>query len=104
MKTYNKLVRDNIPEIIKNSGKKFNIRILDNCTYYEALISKLLEEVNEFIESDNPEEIADILEVIEAIILAKNLTLDEINEMKKYKKQERGGFDKKILLEDVYED
>ena len=46
-KTYNKLVRDNIPNIIDSQkGRKANWRILDNEQYLQELNKKLIEEAN----------------------------------------------------------
>jgi len=103
MTTYNKLIRDKIPEIVEDSGKKPMIHILDKDTYYKELVKKLLEETNEFIESDNPEEIADILEVIDALIKARGISKQEIIKIQQTKRSKRGGFDKRIFLEEVIE-
>ena len=65
--TYNKLVRDKIPEMIGKSGKKAVIYIADDKEYLEKLYEKLLEEIGEFKENPSPEELADILEVCDAI-------------------------------------
>lgn len=103
MKIYNKLVRDKIPEIIKNAGKQFDIHIADTTEALKLLEAKLDEEVLEFHQDKNLEELADIMEVIFA--LAKNLGFSEEDLLNKRlaKKEERGGFDKNIILEKVYE-
>ena len=70
-KIYNKLVRDNIPEIIKNNGEKPIITILDDIRYKEELEKKLYEEYLEVIESSGDsriEELADMLEIIKDMI------------------------------------
>jgi predicted house-cleaning noncanonical NTP pyrophosphatase (MazG superfamily) len=94
---YNKLVRDNIPEIIKNLAP--TTHIANDNEFYQKLKEKLIEEVNEFINSDNFEEIADILEVIDSIIDYKKFNKQEILTIKKDKKIKRGGFDKRIILD-----
>ena len=101
MKTYNKLIRDRIPELIERAGKTPHTRVLDEEEMEKALKEKLLEEVNEFIESDQIEEIADILEVIEAIAKLRGVHMALIAGMKEEKKEERGGFEKRLLLERV---
>ncbi|WMJ79337.1 nucleoside triphosphate pyrophosphohydrolase [Clostridium sp. MB40-C1] len=103
MPTYNKLVRDKIPEIIDNSGKQFDIHIADKCETLKLLEAKLDEEVLEFHKDKNLEELADIMEVVFA--LAKNLGFSEEELLNKRlsKKEERGGFDENIVLEKVYE-
>jgi predicted house-cleaning noncanonical NTP pyrophosphatase (MazG superfamily) len=96
---YNKLVRDKIPEIIKSKGKKPIIHIASDKEYREKLKEKLLEETKEFIKSESVEEIADILEVVDAILDYKKISPKEINLAKNKKLKERGGFKKKIILD-----
>ena len=99
MKIYNKLVRDNIPEIMVNNGAKPITRILNDEEYLLELNKKLLEEVNEYLESGDILEIADIEEVLLAIIKTKDISLDEFNKIRIEKVNKRGSFDKKIFLE-----
>ena len=99
MKIYNKLVRDNIPEIMIENGAKPVTRILTDEEYLIELNKKLLEEVNEYLESQNIEEIADIEEVILAILNIKGITRDNLEEVRKTKTLKRGAFNKKIFLE-----
>ncbi len=107
MKVYNKLVRDKIPQVIEEDGKKYDIKIASKEEHLELLEKKLHEEVAEFIEAKdtkgkNLEELADVMEVL--FSLAKNLGYSEEELMKKRaeKKKERGGFDEGIVLERVY--
>lgn len=103
-KVYNKLVRDNIPEIIKNNGESPVVSILDDERYKEELEKKLYEEYKEVIEAsgtDRVEELADMLEVIRALAKLENSTLDEVIEVSNQKVKKRGAFDKKIFLERV---
>lgn len=69
--TYNKLVRDRIPEIIEDSGKTCEVEVIDDKTYLEMLDEKLTEELNEYCESHNIEELADLLEVVYATAKAR---------------------------------
>jgi predicted house-cleaning noncanonical NTP pyrophosphatase (MazG superfamily) len=101
MKTYNKLVRDKIPEIIEKDNKKCEIKILNDEEYKKALSLKLVEEANEFLESNNIDELADVLEVIDAIKKAFNFNKKTIEEVKNKKACERGKFEKRISLIDV---
>ena len=94
-----KLVRDRIPEIIENSGKSCNIRILGQDEYIERLEEKLGEELAEYLESKDPEELADLLEVIDALIIATGHTKEAVLAIQAEKRAARGGFEKKILLE-----
>lgn len=101
MKVYNKLVRDKIPEIIQADGKTCKTRILLNEDYITVLEAKLNEEVAEYQENRNLEEMADILEVLQAICIARGHSLEELEAMRARKVKERGGFEKKIFLESV---
>src|SRR3972149_9661365 len=98
---YNKLVRDKIPEYIKSKGKVPITHIADETEYWQKLKEKLQEEVNEFLKDGNIEEIADILEVIDAIANYKKFSREDIGRIKEKKAEERGRFKKKIILEEV---
>ena len=97
-KTYNKLVRDRIPEIIEKSGATCKIRILSDEEYIEMIDAKLDEELLEYHKDKNIEELADLMEVIYAAAKARGYTLSELEEVRAKKAEKRGGFDKKILL------
>ncbi|MDE5670015.1 MAG: nucleoside triphosphate pyrophosphohydrolase [Eubacterium sp.] len=101
MRVYNKLVRDNIPDIIRGNGETPHISIMDDDKYLQELKTKLIEETNEFIESEELTELADILEVVEHLAKAKGSNLDEVLELKKQKAVKNGAFEKKIFLEYV---
>ena len=100
-KTYNKLVRDLIPEIIEASGKKCSIEILDDEEYIKAIDAKLDEELAEYHNDQNIEELADLLEVIYAAARARGYSIEELERIRVAKAHERGGFDKRILLKEV---
>ncbi len=97
-KVYNKLVRDRIPEIIKESGKNACIRKADEAEYKHLLRQKLLEEVNEFMESGSSEELADILEVVAALGRTHGFSFADLVEMAEEKRKDRGGFEERIVL------
>lgn len=99
MKSFNKLVRDNIPAIIKENGEQAITHIASEGEYKEALKQKLEEEVAEFLENSNPEELADILEVIHSIAMAYQIPFDEIEKLRTNKCKSRGSFHKRIILE-----
>lgn len=101
--TYNKLVRDRIPEIIEDSGKTCEIEVLDDKSYLEMLDEKLTEELNEYCESHNIEELADLLEVVYATAKGHGYTKEQLEEIRQNKADKRGAFDKKILLKSVTE-
>ncbi|WP_292460969.1 nucleoside triphosphate pyrophosphohydrolase [Methanothermococcus sp.] len=102
--TYNKLVRDKIPEIIKKSGHKPIVYIADDKEYINRLYDKLIEEIEEFKENPSPEELADILEVCETIGAYYRISLNEVKKIKNKKFEERGGFSKKLILKEVIKD
>ena len=96
-----KLVRDKIPEIITKDGRKPIIHVAENAEYLEKIKEKLKEEVEEFLENSNTEELADILEVIHTIAEYKQITLKELEALQKKKAKERGRFRKKIILDSI---
>ena len=95
---YDKLVRDKIPEIILQKGGKPVAHVADANKYWEKLKEKLQEEVAEFIKDETMEEIADILEVVEAISAYKGFDALELQTVKHKKAEERGKFEKRIIL------
>ncbi len=99
MKVYNKLVRDNIPEIMINNGAKPGTRVLSDDEYLIELNKKILEEVNEYLQDQNVEELADIEEVLRAILDLKGVSYEEFERIRKQKVLKRGAFKKKIFLE-----
>jgi predicted house-cleaning noncanonical NTP pyrophosphatase (MazG superfamily) len=101
--TYNKLVRDKIPEIIENDNKICEIRILDDDEYLKMIDAKLDEELAEYHKDQNLEELADILEVLYAATKARGYSLEELEECRRAKAEKRGGFVRKIFLETVTE-
>lgn len=95
---YNKLIRDKIPEIIKRKGEECKIHIADDNEYWQKLKEKLFEEFEEFNKDESIEEIADILEVLEAIADYKKFDEEKIDRIKTKKAEERGKFQKRIIL------
>ena len=89
---YNKLVRDCIPKIIEEMGKACTIEVLSPEDFLRLLDAKL------------DEELADLLEVIRAAAIARGYTLEELEQVRAEKAAKRGGFEKRILLKEVYED
>ena len=99
-----KLVRDQIPEIIKADGKICICETLSDKDYIYLLDQKLNEELAEYQESKSLEELADLLEVMQAVVKARGWTLEELEQVRADKAAKRGGFEKKILLKGVKED
>lgn len=108
MKEYNKLVRDLIPEIIKQDGFEAKIRTLSEEEFKYELLQKLVEEAKEVLETDGDpqllvKELADVWEVIETIIPTFGVDQQEIFRVKQERKDKRGGFDQRIFLESTNE-
>ena len=101
MKTYNKLVRDKIPEIIKANGQECDISIVDGEEKYKLLEAKLKEEVNEFLEDKNLEELADCMEVLFGLADFLGYSEEELLKARDKKREERGGFKDGIVLKSV---
>ncbi|MBP9827896.1 nucleoside triphosphate pyrophosphohydrolase [Patescibacteria group bacterium] len=95
-----KLVRDNIPDIITAKGEHFVSHVADDAEYWQRLKEKLAEEVGEFQKDENESELADILEVIDAIVAYKKFDQASIAVVKAKKFAERGGFAKRIVLDE----
>ena len=102
MKSYNKLVRDLIPEVIKKSGKECDIEIANMEQRRELLEAKLMEEVNEYLEDKNLEELADIMEVLFGLADNIGYSEEDLLNKRKEKLKERGGFKEGIVLKKVY--
>ena len=101
MKIYNKLVRDKITDIIEAEGRTAKYRILDNHEYREELNKKLQEEIKEYLEDNNVEELADIIEVIYGILNSMDVSIEEFEKIRMEKVIKRGAFKKKIFLEEA---
>ena len=101
--TYNKLVRDRIPEIITSKGNTCITEVLSDEAYLKMLDAKLDEELTEYHADGSPEELADLLEVIYAAAKARGVSAEELDRIKAQKAAKRGGFDQKILLVSVTE-
>ena len=102
-KSYHKLVRDRIPEIIEADGKTCICKTLSDEDYLHLLDEKLNEELAEYQESKSLEELADLLEVMWAVVKARGWTLEDLERVRAEKAAKRGGFEKKILLKEVLE-
>lgn len=115
MKTiYNKLVRDRMIDIYKHdvenkiSASDYSVRYMDSKETLEKLKDKLLEEVQEVFESydkedktELKEELADVIEVIDAMLFHNNISLSEVLAVRDGKKEKRGGFEKGLYLESI---
>lgn len=103
VKIYNKLIRDKIPQIVERSGNQAVIENVNGEEYLNLLNEKLREELQEYIESQSVEELADIVEVVYAILDYKNVSIDDFETLRKKKVNERGAFKERLLLKKVIE-
>ena len=101
MKSYRKLVRDRVPEIIEADGKTCTWETLSDEAYLQLLDEKLNEELAEYQESKSLEELADLLEVMQAVVRARGWTSEQLEQLRADKAARRGGFEKRILLTSV---
>lgn len=97
---YDKLIRDKIPQILKDKGIPFITHIATDVEYEQKLKDKLQEEVDEFLEDLNKEELADILEVIYALCDFYKFDKNKVEEIRKKKAEKRGTFKDKIILDE----
>ncbi|SFK79778.1 Predicted house-cleaning noncanonical NTP pyrophosphatase, all-alpha NTP-PPase (MazG) superfamily [Paenibacillus sp. 1_12] len=101
MKMYNKLIRDKIPQVMDAKGVAYSIRELSDREYVEKLNEKLQEELDEYIAAesiDQVEELADLVELVYAILDNKGVSVEEFEKVRLKKKEDRGAFSKKLLL------
>lgn len=99
---FNKLVRDIIPAFLEKKGLKVKSYICDDKEYYQRLRDKLQEEVQEFLEDETVEELADIVEVIHALAKYKKTSLEQLEKIRAKKAKGRGGFYERVVLLEVY--
>ncbi len=105
MPTYNKLVRDRIPHIINDSGKKPITKILNQEEYITELRKKSEEELQEYLSAktneESLEELADLLEIIYALAKVHDSSIEEVENIRIEKAAKRGGFSDKVYLIEV---
>ena len=98
MELFNKLVRDKIPQIIREQGEMPYTRILEQDEYTAHLEAKLDEEVREFHGDKNLGELADILEVVYGLCKAEGFSLEDLEALRKEKAESRGAFEERTFL------
>ncbi|MYL35177.1 phosphoribosyl-ATP pyrophosphohydrolase [Pontibacillus yanchengensis] len=104
MPTYNKLVRDLIPDVIHQEGKAFETKILSDEDFNVELKKKLQEEVNEYMQADGDEaldELADMLEVMSVLAEEHGASIQEVEQRRNKKSEQRGSFYDKVYLVEV---
>ena len=98
---HNKLVRDGIPEIIRQSGNRCEVAIMSEAELRQALREKLLEEASEAAAASLENlvsELADVQEVIDALLALHGIEWEAVVKEQRRKRTERGGFTKGIRL------
>lgn len=100
-RVYNKLVRDNIPDFIREDGETPILRVLDDGEYLDCLKEKLREETAEFLQENTMEEFADMMEVLVAIAEAMSWPEEELRRIRRDKAERNGAFRERIFLEKV---
>jgi predicted house-cleaning noncanonical NTP pyrophosphatase (MazG superfamily) len=101
MTKHDKAIRDNIPEIIKKSGKSSNAKSLSNSKFLEELEKKLSEELQEYQNSKSIEELADLIEVIHRISELRGTSVEELEKIRLAKAKKNGIFEKNLFLIDI---
>lgn len=96
-----KAVRDKIPEIIAKDGQAAIYEIMPAEAWPHFLTVKLKEETNEYTQSGEVEELADILEIIYALAELSGVSQLELEALRKKKRRERGGFENRIYLKEI---
>ena len=97
-----KLVRDNIPDIINSDGKDCKYHYAGEEEFKTYLFEKLREELLEFIEKPSVEEAADMYEAFTEILFVHGIQLENVKNYARFKRYERGGFDARVILEEVH--
>jgi predicted house-cleaning noncanonical NTP pyrophosphatase (MazG superfamily) len=98
---YNKAIRDKIPEIIQKDGFSCNVETMSDEKFLVEMEKKLSEEVAEYQNDKNPEELADILEVIYRIAKLKGISKEQLEKIRLDKVEKRGSFEKNLFLVDT---
>ncbi len=101
---YNKLVRNDIPRVIEENQKIAKTRTVSDMAFRQALEAKLMEELKEWQESYDPEELADLFEVVYAMAEESGHSIEEIQCLAKDKRKQKGGFSEGIWLDQVEEE
>ncbi|RDZ43480.1 hypothetical protein C5B86_10555 [Haloferax sp. Atlit-19N] len=98
---YDKLVRDDIPRIVRESGETPVVHVADDEEFDRRLREKLVEEAEEFAESGRVEELADVYAVVDAVLARRDEDWKTVQTVAREKATERGGFEDGIVLERV---
>lgn len=100
-KTYHKLVRDKMPDVIAAKGDRAVTHMADDEEYWIKLVEKFGEDFEEFIQSGSEERLVDLLEILRAICEFKKIDHMKIDSLREEKAKLRGGFKKRIVLDET---
>jgi predicted house-cleaning noncanonical NTP pyrophosphatase (MazG superfamily) len=99
---YDKLIRDRIPEAMDRDGVRFEVGVLNGRAYRDALLAKVVEEAEELREAaareDVVKELADVLEVLEALMQADGIDVEQVRAVQAARRRDRGGFERRLVL------
>ena len=96
-----KLVRDNIPDVIKVSGGIAKYHFATTKELPQSLHNKMIEELGEFTHTPNLEEAADMLEVFRSMLQFYKMNMSDVERTANEKRAIRGSFSLGIILEKV---
>jgi len=94
-----KLVRDKIPELMKQDGKDPLFHVADPDEFIEALREKLQEEVDEFLEAETEDELVDVLEVLFSFCIQKGWAPASVEAIRQAKARDKGSFERRMILD-----
>ena len=97
---YDKLVRDGIPEYIRNKGENVVFHVADEAEYWQKLKEKITEELEKFKKDESSEEFADLLEVIDAAAEYKKFDRSDLEKIRREKAEKKGVFKNRIILDE----
>jgi len=100
MSTYPKLVRDRIPDILREKGFDPKIHVASSQEFRERLFDKMGEEINEYKEDPSINELVDIGEFLYALCGLNYITIEELLKYMDKKRKDRGGFSQAKVLEE----
>ncbi len=90
-----------IPEILTRAGYTYDIVTMNKQEYQQALREKLVEEALEAASTDSQHlitELADLHEVIDALMTSNGITPDDVQAEQERRRTERGGFTQRFRL------
>ena len=100
--TYEKLVRDRIPEMMDREGVRYEVGTLDPDAFRQALLAKVVEEAEELREAASRDEvvkeIADVYEVLDALMAFEGIDAGEVRAGQAARRRDRGGFERRLVL------